>query len=566
MIRTLRNSGLGQIFLGTIVVAIILAFVLTGVQGTGETTGDDCAVKVGKTCISPKEYRAAYQLLTSVGLNDSAAKRLQLRKQVGLGLAEREVLVEEALSMGLATSEDDIDRELLEGRTRLSLPAENAERLALSLAMCIDGPTGCAPGTIGLRAINVKQNGAFDFELYKRTVRVVSGRSPNHFKEMQQREYTAERMRNLIRSQVRVSPEEAFLAYTRARSKATGRVVHAKTAWFQRHVTAPSEEEVAAWIEKNQAAVDAAAKETAEKWKVGCAVVSEIRLNSADPTSEEAEEVKKKAEMLQAQAKAGADFQDLARRNSEGDSAVLGGRVGCLDTGYGAGAATLIDAAAELEKPGTVSSVVESIRGFHILELLDYVKEENKDELVRNYVGYKLASEALAKDAAEKFTQTLIERAKAGEALEDATPALVKKTLEDAGFVADLDAASSHEDAPKMEISRSVTIEQNPIDGSISEESPAVTLFALEKPDDVAKAPIATRDGFSVLQLKEKDMITREKFEEERDSIMISLQQRKAEQALAKHVANLIEKAGGVTLNPKHIPTGDADEAQENDS
>jgi hypothetical protein len=342
--------------------------------------------------------------------------------------------------------------------------------------------------------------------------------------------------------------------------------VYANTKWFQRYVTTPTDQEVAAWIEKNQAAVDAAAKETAEKWKVGCAVVSEIRLNSADPTSEEAGEVKVRAEKLQSQAKVGGDFTALARLNSEGASAALGGRVGCLDTSYGAGAATLIDAAAELKKPTAVSPVIESIRGFHVLKLVDYVSEENKDELVESYVGYKLASEALALDEAKRFAQALIDQVKAGESLEEATPALVTKTLEQAGFTGDVEAAIATEDAPRMEISRSVTIEQNPIEGSTAEQSPAMTLFALEKADEVAEAPIATRNGFAVLQLKEKDMITREKFEEERESIMTSLQKRKAEQALARYVADLIEKAGGVTLNPKHIPTGDADEEQEKDS
>ncbi len=562
MIRTLRNSGLGQIFLGGIVVAIILAFIFTGTQPGAASDGDECAVTVGKSCINPKDFQASLRLLTSVGLSDSAVKKLKLRQQVAQGLAEREVLVDEAKRLGLGTSEDDIDAEILEGRTRVSLPADGAERLAMSLAMCVDGPTGCAPGTVGLRAIKVEQDGKFDFELYQRTVRVVTGRSPNQFKEMQQKEYTAERLRNLIRSQVRVSPDEAYLAYSRARSKATGRTAEVKTSWFQRYVTIPTEAQIQKFGEEHKEEIDAAVKEASEKWKVGCPVVSEIRLNSADPTSDEAAEVKKAAEALMQKAKVGSNFEEVARAKSEGDSAALGGRLGCLDASYGAGAAALIDAAGELQRSGAVSPVIESIRGFHVLRLVDKVTEENKDQLVRDFVSYKLASEALAKEAAKKFAEELIARANQGTVLADATEALLGETLEGTPFDGEDSPARADEDRPKSDITRAVTIEQNPIPDAVPEETPAIALFELEKEDDTVKTPIKTRDGFAVLQLKSKELLTREKFEEERASVMETLQKRKAEQALAAYVQRLLKKAGPVTFNPKYIPTSDEEDTE----
>lgn len=567
MYRTLRNSGLGQIFLGAIVVAIILAFIFTGAQPGATAAADECAVNVGKTCISPKDFQASLRLLTSIGLNDSAAKKLKLREQVGRGLAEREVLLQEARRLGIGTSEDDIDAEILKGRTRLSLPADGAERLALSLALCIDGPSGCEPGTIGLRAIKVEQNGKFDFDLYQRTVRVVTGRSPSHFKEMQQLEYTAERLRNLIRSQVRVSPEEAYLAYSRARSKATGRTTEIKKSWFQRYLAAPSDADVATYSEKHKEDLEKAIKEASEKWKVGCSVVSEIRLNSADPTSVEAAEVKKDAEELQKKAQGGSSFEELARKESEGESASLGGRLGCLDASYGAGAAALIDAAAALSRAGAVSTVIESIRGFHVLKLEGTVTEENKAEFLRDFVAYKLTAEASAEKAAKSFAEELIGRANGGAVLADATEALLSETLKGTPFESADGPALKDEDRPKSDITRAVTIEQNPIAGSVPEETPAVALFELEKENDTVKTPIKTRDGFAVLQLKEKDLLTREKFEEERTSVMATLQKRKAEQALAVYIQDLLKTAGPVTLNPKYIPPEGEEEAdKETDS
>jgi peptidyl-prolyl cis-trans isomerase D len=313
--------------------------------------------------------------------------------------------------------------------------------------------------------------------------------------------------------------------------------------------------------------LEKALAEASEKWKVGCSVVSEIRLNSADPTSPEAAEVKKAAEELQKKAQLGSSFEELARQASEGESASLGGRLGCLDAGYGAGAAALIDAAAELGRKGAVSPVVESIRGFHVLKLEGTVTEENKAELVRDFVAYKLTADSLAEKAAQSFAEELIRRANAGTVLADATETLVSETLAGTPFADPLGPALKDEDRPKSDITRAVTIEQNPIAGSAPEEIPAVALFELEKENDTVKKPIKTRDGFAVMQLKSKELLTREKFEEERASVMATLQKRKAEQALAIYVDGLLKAAGAVTMNPKYIPpAGEEEAAKEKDS
>src|SRR5690606_22442747 len=97
MLRSFRESLFGQIALGAIVLAIIVAFALTG-SGAGGAASlvTDCAVKVKRHCIGPKEFQAAYGLYTSVGLSDQAVKRLNLRRQVARGLVERELLVDHA--------------------------------------------------------------------------------------------------------------------------------------------------------------------------------------------------------------------------------------------------------------------------------------------------------------------------------------------------------------------------------------------------------------------------------------------------------------------------------------
>jgi len=563
MIRTLRNSGIGQLFLGAIVVAIILAFVLTGAGPSQGPSADECVVEIGPSCISIKEYEASLRLVTSIGISEKAVKSLGLREQIARGLAEREVLLEEARRLGVGTSGETIDDELYEGRTRVSLPVEGSETLALRTAMCVDGQRGCAPGTVGLRAINVKQDGKFDYNLYKRTIRVRTGRSSAQFKEMQQREYTAERVRQLIRSQVRVSPDEAFLSYSRARSQATARTVDIKSEWFQTYVNKLSDDEVTAWAKDNEAELKKQIEALAEKWKPGCAVVSELRVDNADPGAEDAEDKREKASELLKKAKIGTDFADLARLTSDSDSAALGGRVGCLDEGFGAGSAVLIEAAEKLSKKGDLSEVTETIQGFHVLKLIAKVTKENREELIREYLSYKLASESLAKKAAETFAQSLIKDATAGGKLSELTEALIEKTLEEGAFGSKDNPGLTSDLAPKSDISRAISIEQKLVPGAVEGETPAIVLFDLKKDDDVAEKPIVTETGFAVIQLKEKDMITREKFDEERASIMETLRKRKAEQYLSQQVTNLITKAGGVRLNEKYVPPAGSEEKEE---
>lgn len=558
MIRALRNSGIGQLFLGAIVVAIILAFVLTGAAPSPGGTDGECVAEVGKDiCIEPKEFDAAYRLLSAIGggnINEAAAARLRLREQVARGLVERELLVKEAKRLKIGTSQDDVDAELLEGRTRISLPALGAEQLAMNLAMCVNGPSGCEPGTIGLRAIDVKQDGKFDIDLYKRTVRIWTRRSPNQFKEMQAREWTAERMREFFKSQVRVSEQEAFLAYSRIKSKATARSVYAQKDWFERYVVKVSDAQLDAYLASHEEAVKSAVTAMGEGWKSGCPVVSEIRIDSAQPGSDEASLAEKKAAELLAQLKAGKDFGDLARASSQADSARLSGQVGCLDDGYGTGSAVLVEAANALKKPGELSPVVETIRGFIILRLDATVSDANRTALMQRHAAYKLLLAEEAEKLALNFATQLIERAKT-QSLEEATKALSYELIGTPLDTKDENrpGALLSEQAPQVSISRAVSLDQDVVPEVKIEEAATFALFQLEKEESIHEKPLAAENGYVVLQLKSREMLTEEAFAEERARVMESISKRKAELELSRQMDKLIKEAGGLTYNPKYI-------------
>jgi hypothetical protein len=93
-------------------------------------------------------------------------------------------------------------------------------------------------------------------------------------------------------------------------------------------------------------------------------------------------------------------------------------------------------------------------------------------------------------------------------------------------------------------------------------ESPAQLVFDLAAPGDVVNHPVPVMGGYAVLQLKEKDLATREKFAEDRPRVVGQLRARKAEEALAKYVAQLVEKAGGIQLNRSHVPADKAEAAK----
>lgn len=564
--RSFRNSLTGQILLGSIVVAIIVAFALTGSGLTGSATAlvSDCAVKVGGHCINPKEYQAAYGLLTSVGINDQAAKRLNLRRQVARGLAERQVLLDRAREFGVATSEKDVDRDLAEGRTRVSLPARGGERLALSLAACIDGLTGCEPGTIGLRSLPVKKDGVFDFERYKRTVRVATGRSPGHFKEMQVEEASAERVRELVRSQVKVSEEEVYLAYVRARSQATARFVRIFDSWFQRYLVRLTEKDLSDFAAAHEQEITVALDRLAPGYAVGCPVVSEIRLDP--PDTSDVSNPAAALEALRPQLKSAEAFAQAARRESRAPSARYAGAVGCLDSHYGQDAEALVKGL-EGVAVGDVSSVIATASGPTLLRLEARVDAGNREQLRRAFVTWRLASETAAKEKVEAFAKSLIERTSGGEKLEAAALALVEEQLTSQGGGGKngsgkdglAEAARTADDRPRADISRPFSIEQPVLVDATDREPLAPLVFALSEPDALVTRPVQFHGGLAVLQLKEKDLATREKFAEERDQVIAQIWARKAEDTLASFVDALIQKAGGVTYDPNYVP----DEAAE---
>ncbi|HVJ21673.1 MAG TPA: peptidylprolyl isomerase [Polyangiaceae bacterium] len=556
MLRFFRSQGVGQIVVGGVVVAIILVFALEFRTGRGSPTGSmqtECAVEYDGYCVDQKEYQAALALVAP-RIEPKQAKKMQLRKRVLDGLAERELLVAAAKREGLGVSDATLDEELGTGRAHVSLPAESAVEYAGMLGLCRGGggmyAQGCEPGTeIGVRQLRVKRTPeeGFDYKIYEREVRLLTNRGPKEFREMQEREVLAARMRQLVQSRVRVSESEAFLLFERANSRAVIRSVALEQSWFAKFAVDQSDAAVNAWAASNQAQVDEAWKADQPKVTAGCPMVHELMVN-VDPMATDDEKKAARDKLLAAKERItkGESFDSVAREMSQAPSAALGGRIACLHDGYGLGAAELIKAAGAL-KEKELSDVIETPRGLHVLELdgkLDAAKVASEGRLAsaRNlYVRFA------ADEAMKKYADQLIELVKSGNKLETATEELSatfakkaeKKPAPGAKAKEQTPPALNADDKPKFAISPPFSASGNPLPDLIPREPIATRAFELEKADDVYAKPIATATGLVVLQLKEKMQAQREEFEKEKWPLLNALRQAKASEATARYVADL---------------------------
>ena len=145
------------------------------------------------------------------------------------------------------------------------------------------------------------------------------------------------------------------------------------------------------------------------------------------------ETVRQQGEAILAQARAGADFADLARQYSEDEAtAELGGDLDFFGRGQ---MVPEFEAAAFEMEPGTVSDLVQTAIGFHIIKVVEKVEEviqplDEVTELITNQLKYdqsQARGTALAQSIAAEVTRPPdLDRAAAGRGL----------TVQESGFAA----------------------------------------------------------------------------------------------------------------------------------
>jgi peptidyl-prolyl cis-trans isomerase D len=556
MLSIFRGGGVSQVVVGGIAFSIILVFALefrAGRNGPTASLKKECAFELKDSCVDPKDYYASFGLIVPRGVDPKAARQLGLHKKVLEGLIERELLVADAERLGISVSENEVENELYSGRAHVSLPVEDGDKLSYQLGLCrrSDERPGCEPGAeTMLRELHVKRTAEepFDYAVYEREVRILANRGPKEFKEMQQRELVAARMRALIREPVRVSDVEAFAIYQQQRTTAVVRSVALQRDWFAKYVADLSDAAVDKWATENKTQVDSAWESEKANFNPGCVPAREILFEvGPGANDDDRAELRKKIDSARERVSKGEAFGAVAREVSEGQTAVNGGELGCIGASYGVGNEELAKAAAAL-KPKELSQLIETPRGFHLLEVEPKLDATNLENFGRRFVARKLYVRFVADEKVKAFGEGLIKRGQAGAKLEDAVDAELAVTLpaapKSAADKASAVPALAASDRPKVEISSPFSISGNPVPQVTPKEPLAARAFELKNPGDLYQTPIATSDGSVVIQLKEKNLAQRAEFDKNKDAIVGPLTEAKASDALARYVADLRRKAG----------------------
>ena len=549
MLRYFRGGGVSQLLVGGIVAAIILVFVLEFRSGNRAQTGslqEQCAVRYDGHCVNSKEYAAAFGLIVPRGMDPKRVRSEGLRQKVLDGLAERELLVSQAKALKLGVSEEDLTRELESWRAHVSLPSGESEELSLRLGLCPTDGRSCLPGAgRGVRNLRVRRSAdePFDYKLYEREIRIVANRGPKEFREMQEREFLAARMRKLIESRVRISDAEiAFLA-----ERAVVRSVQVNRSWFAKYALDTSAAAVDRWSFEHKDQVDAAWAEEKKDWTANCPLIREVVIALPEiQVSDDQEPQLKAAEAARQRIASGENFAAVARELSVSDSAVVGGNVGCLSKSYGIGADELLKAL-EGQAPGLLSKVIETPRGYHVVELLGRTDEATLEATARRQIALELYSKFAADEGAKQFAEKLVQRGKAGENLEETVRAMsdeliAARSLSGQKVAGASGAALLAPDRPKFEVSQSFGRSDNPLPEVEPKEPLAQKAFELDKPDAVYDRPLETSTGWVVIQLKER--ASPEDLAKDKPELRQLLARAKGEEALARYVADLRSKAG----------------------
>jgi SurA N-terminal domain len=483
MLSVFRSRGLSSVVYGVIIVAIILVFVIQFNPSAGKRTAsldEQCAARVSGWCINPKDHLAAFRILIPRGpqgeLETQKAKQMGLMRVALDGLVERELLVNEAGRLGLSVSEDEVTDEIYNGFIHVSVPSDNP---GLSSQLNVmDGKVYA-----GFRDPKTKR---FEVKVYERAIKALVGRSPSEFREEQARELVAAKVRDIVRTPVRVSEVEALEGYVDEKSTATVTYLQVRQSWASKYAISTSPADMEAWEKEteNKALVDAAMKEHETK--------------DGPKTDAQIAEVRKGV------------VRDLYTKTKAPDAA---------------------------------KSVADRILGG--LQAGKPAEEALRDALATIALRY----------AAQHPTPAAVLRA--------AADAGTTSHSDDASSSAAPDAAPPKTDTPDTDPTRPQVLTSSSFNkGSdpVPELSAAATsrvvsfAFGGAKDGEALGEAIKANDGFVVVALKQHKTATKDEFEKDKDTYLLTLMARKQAEALSLYVKRLKDQARSeIKIDEKYL-------------
>jgi peptidyl-prolyl cis-trans isomerase D len=594
MLDFFRHRGLSNVIYGAVIVATILAFVITfRPNATSRTASltEACAARVRGRCIDPKDFGAAYRILMP-SRSGSLSRKMNLKRVALDGLVERELLDDEAKRLGIAATDAEVTDQLYAGFVRVSLPAADP-----SVAQSIAYEMYQSYARAGLVSQDVAQahfndrdmaipvdfrdpkTKMFDMKIYERQVRNLSNRSTTEFREEEARELLAAKMRDVVRDPIRVSEAEAWQEYEHRYSTATLTWVPVKEPWAVRWAVDRKPADVDAWVKENQSEFDKAfedrRKEDAPKAGHIRHILAKLPYGASD---DEKALALAKLGWAVARVRAGESFAEVARETSDdAGSAAKGGDVGDKTEGFVAP----FKAAADVLKPGEATAgAVETQFGYHFLVRDDPGKSAEVEAQAKREIARDLYARAMATRTAHDIARKIGEGMQAGKSAEDAIkdavapyvresksvplkvlPAPASDKADGGAHAASPDAsvdrppasvalpekrfdASTDADRPQAQTSSAFNRGGDPFPGLSPEGTASIVGFAFSaKESDVMTEPVRTADGLVVAEVKQRKIATREEFQKDRDTFQEELLRAKRDEALSLYVKRLKQQA-----------------------
>jgi peptidyl-prolyl cis-trans isomerase D len=576
------QSGFKQIFIIGAILAIIFVFIIQFRPGTNVTTtgGPQCIAKVAGNCIEESDYLAAYRLLAPPRADNDDIKSLRMQRMVADGLVERWLLTQDAERLGISVSDDELSKQLVQGYARVSLPAAYEDFFTMRLGLLPD-PVGPA------RTLQAREaGGKFDIKRYERTVREVTAKTPKDFREFQRKEMLAARVRELVKSRVRVSDAEARAQFEDDKRRATVEYAKLERRWYAKWVIDSNGEAVETWAKEHDADIQQAWTSRKEGYLPECRVARHI-LVKVDSEAADPEAAKKKAraeiDAARKRIEGGESFADVARSMSQDlDSRPRGGELGCV--GKGKSVKPFEEALFALAE-GKLSEPVESGFGMHLILVEKIAKDAEAEALGKKEVARELYLKGEAERLATEGGKQILTAVQGGKPLAEAVKAHVDEMLalgakrpgekkegakgkpakpakaekkpekgpageapkgepgeeeKPAEPAADeTPTALTDPGLPKVETSEPFNPAGPPFAGIQDAGEATKRIFALDKPGAVLNDLVQLYDGYAVVQLKDKTMPTDEDWAKDRVTYLDGLRREKQRDALVRYVQDL---------------------------
>ncbi len=491
MLSVFRSRGLSSVVYGVIIVAIILVFVIQFNPSAGKKTAsldEQCAARVDGWCINPKDHLAAFRILIPRGpqgeLETRKAKQMGLLRVALDGLVERELLVKEANRLGLIVNDEEVTDEIYNGFIHVSVPSDNPG--ISSQLNVMDGKVYA-----GFRDPKTKR---FEVKVYERAIKALVGRSPSEFREEQARELVAAKIRDIVRTPVRVSEVEALESYVDEKSTATVTYVQVRQSWAAKYAVATAPADMAAWekLTENQALLDAAMKERAT--------------NDGPKTDAQIAEVRKDV------------VRELFTKTKAPD-----------------------------EAKSVADRILASIEAGKTAE--DAVKDALAP-IVARYATVHLAPAAAPVHPAAARRPATADAGTAADTNDDAS----SSAAADGGAPPKTDTPDTDPTRPQVLTSSAFNKGGDPIAGLSATSTSKIVKFVFGEAKDGDAIGVKAEDGFAVVQLKQRKIATKDEFEKEKDTYLLTLLARKQAEALSLYVKRLKDRSKGeIKIDEKYL-------------